>query len=105
MSDSIEEYFQSTIEGTELAEADLNGDGLFSRASRAILDGLYRLDALPREDPFWQNTNNRATIHKLGEFCRLLLKQNPANTRAIWTLIGLDLLHWSNIQIGLWKRL
>jgi len=105
MSESIETYFQSKIEGTELCNVALDENGLLSNSKKAILDGLMRLDALPRCDPFWNNTNDRATIYKLDEFCRELLGQNHDDARAAWTLIGLDLLHWRDLDVAHWKPL
>ena len=60
------------------------------KAIGTILESLNRLNQLPRIDPFWTNTNRRPTIHKLDDYCNLLLQGNDQDTLAIWTLAALD---------------
>jgi hypothetical protein len=62
---------------------------LYAKLYDSILNSLYRLNEFPREDKFWFNTNNKPTIYKLTEFCRLRLKKNSEDTLALWTLLAL----------------
>ncbi|MDD2802349.1 MAG: hypothetical protein PHE96_12925 [Methylococcales bacterium] len=65
-------------------------DSFCMKARESIFESLCRLNRLPRSDSFWSNTNFRPTIYKLGDFCRLVLKSNPQDTLALWTIAALD---------------
>src|SRR5271166_5537485 len=73
------------------------------RLRRGVLDGFQRLDALPRDDPFWDRTNHRPTLGKAFEFSRKLHAVDPGDVRALWTLAGVSLLTWQNFEPGLWS--
>jgi hypothetical protein len=62
----------------------------------SIATGLYRLDRLPREHPFWDNTNRRPTFGKLRDFAEALLRYNPADQNAAWILAAVEVLYGSN---------
>lgn len=65
-------------------------DSFCMKARGSIFESLCWLNRLPRSDPFWANTNLRPTIYKLGNFCGLVLKSNPQDTLALWTIAALD---------------
>jgi hypothetical protein len=56
----------------------------------SIFESLRRLNRLPRNDPFWTNSNRRPTLPKLNDFCRLNFENNPKDTLALWTMAALD---------------
>src|SRR5262245_55311327 len=58
----------------EVASRNKVPDDLAHLVVKAIVDGLHRLDALPREEPFWDDTNRRPTLGKLREFCTHLVQ-------------------------------
>ena len=62
----------------------MDGPAFAALGFDAILRGLSRMNALVRTHPFWHNTNNRATIYKLPEFCRLELAADPLDSDALW---------------------
>jgi hypothetical protein len=62
----------------------LDGQAFAHRAFDAIFTALTTLNGLPRNDPFWHNTNSRPTIYKLGEFCRRKLTENPSDLAFLW---------------------
>src|SRR5262245_57664333 len=61
----------------------LDGD-FIDRIFHAVVAGLYRLDALPRDHPFWENTNRRPTFGKLAEFAEAILRYDPSDHHACW---------------------
>jgi hypothetical protein len=71
-----------------------------------VAAAFYRLDNLPREHPFWDNTNRRPTFGKLHDFAEALLRHNPADQNAAWILAAVEVLYGSN-TFGLlaWRRL
>lgn len=71
-------------------------NSFFQRAVTAVFQCLQRLNQLPRDDPFWHNTNRRPTVPKLWGFCRRLLQRDSGDTLALWTWAALELLHGSN---------
>lgn len=52
-------------------------------AFNAVMAGLTRMNSLPRNHPFWRNTNCRPTVYKLSEFCRLALAEDSSNSEAL----------------------
>jgi hypothetical protein len=67
--------------------------GLAERAEYYFRRGLRLLDAVPRDHPFWDKTNNRATRWKAAEWFRQVLEANPDDVEARWILAALGLLH------------
>lgn len=104
---NAEEYIEAHIRNCpDLAQADHDGDTVFSHARRGLRDGLLRLHALPRTHPFWQGTNHRATIPKLEEYSRQRLQEDPRDTLSVWSLIGLAILTANDpLDRDLWQRL
>jgi hypothetical protein len=76
------------------------------RLQFSVAAAFYRLDSLPREHPFWENTNRRPTFGKLRDFAEALLRHNPADQNAAWICAAVEVLYGSN-TFGLpgWRRL
>jgi hypothetical protein len=79
---------------------------LVDRLQFSVATGFYRLDSLPREHPFWDNTNRRPTFGKLSDFADALVAHNPTDQNAAWILAAVEVLYASN-TFGLsgWRRL
>jgi hypothetical protein len=72
------------------------------RIRRAVLDGFQRLDALSRDDPFWEGTNRRPTFYKLPAFSLKCLHDNPGDARVLWTIAAVYVVNWSNFEPRFW---
>ena len=73
---------------------------------QAVVTGLYRLDALPRDHPFWENTNRRPTFAKLPEFAEAVLRYDPSDQHACWMLAAADVVNGANaFGLEAWRRL
>jgi hypothetical protein len=64
---------------------------LFERAEDYFRRGLELLDALPRDDPFWDKTNNKATVFKASIWFRQVLEANPSDAEARSMLAALTM--------------
>ena len=84
------------LEGALADLHTLGVDRFIVRATESILSSLRRLNNLPRSDPFWLNTNNRPTIFKLCEFCKRILRTDPGDKLALWTLGSLQVFFGSD---------
>src|SRR5262249_53691822 len=51
-------------------------DDLIRLIEQWFVDGFRRLDALPREDPFWLKTNRRPTLGKVKEYADYVLRDD-----------------------------
>jgi hypothetical protein len=80
--------------------------GFAGRLREAILGGLSRLDALPRDDPFWDGTNRRPTLQKVRDLASRVLERGPVEEWACWAWAATDLL-WCCNDFGLagWRGL
>lgn len=85
----------------------LVGGSLFvEKVLDSIGDALCRLNALPRDDPFWEGRNPRPTLYKLRDFNAHVLRSNPDDVRALWTQAALYVFHGStNFGQKQWRRL
>src|SRR5262249_33479515 len=72
---------------------------------QAIIDGFRRLDALPREHSFWDQTNRRPTLGKLREFCEHLLRDNRRDVSALRTGVALQIFTFQNFDPRYWIQL
>jgi len=52
--------------------------------------GIELLDAVPRDDPFWQKTNMKATTFKASIWFRQVLDADPGDAEARWILTALS---------------
>ena len=76
------------------------------RLRQTFVDGLARLDALPRSEAFWEGTNGRPTLEKLAAFARYVLARQPGDRGALWVLVALALLRCANhFGLSCWQRL
>jgi hypothetical protein len=81
-------------------------EALTGRLRWRLLDGLRRLDALPRDDPFWQGTNRRPTLGKLRDLAERELHRGPRPAWACWAYAATSVL-WCCNDFGLpgWQGL
>jgi hypothetical protein len=80
-------------------------DDFIGVVAQGIVDGLRRLDALPRDHPFWDQSNRRPTLGKLKEFSDYLLRNNPRDLSALHTAIAYEILTFQNFQPKYWIQL
>ncbi len=66
---------------------------------RKLSDGLRRLDAVPRTHALWQGSDQRPTLAKVVDLCRLLLKEAPDDDEARWVLFA-DSVRCSSADLG-----
>jgi hypothetical protein len=93
----------SSLHGFARGAREAGIDDDFIRSVRqSILDGFKRLDALPRDDPFWDRTNRRPTFHKLYAFCINRLAGDSLDDRALWTLAAVAVVSVQNFDPALW---
>jgi hypothetical protein len=70
---TVDDYFDRFVREVEFkAAVDGFSTDLRNRCSAALRSAFARLDALPRTDPLWARSNNRATFTKLREHPELL---------------------------------
>lgn len=81
------------------------GEEFIERATRAVLDGYQRLDALPRNNPFWEGSNRRPTWYKLPALCTMLLEVDPGDGRAVSTLAATHIVSFLGFNAALWLPL
>jgi hypothetical protein len=82
-AEQLARSFSGDVARSFEALARMDGLQFAHLAFNAVMDGLTRMNSLPRDHPFWQNTNRRPTIYKLSEFCHLELAEDPANSDAL----------------------
>lgn len=92
--DELQSYLSEHWETTKLVNYYRNDFGidcqkLYAKLYDSILSSLYRLNDFSREDKFWRNTNEKPTIYKLNEFCRIKLYENQNDVLALWTILAL----------------
>ena len=84
----------------------LGADRFIDRVVEALLDGLLRLNALSRDDPFWAGRTRSPTLHKLRDFTFEIAERDRKDVRALWTQAAFHLLHGSlNFGQKQWRRL
>ena len=66
---------------------------------------LQHLNRLPRNDPFWRNTNFRPTVPKLREFCEKVLSGDPHDVTSLLTITAMIIFHTGEFQRGRWIEL
>ena len=92
--ESLEDYTDRVIGSSWLKDHGPPIDpGLAERAEYYIRRGLQVLDAIPRDHPFWDKTNNRATEYKAAEWFGQVLEANPDDAEARWIVAALGLRH------------
>jgi hypothetical protein len=78
----------------------------YIRAITAHFVGCLRaLDALPRDDPFWDGTNRRPTGHKMGSFAATRSRDRPAGVPALWMTAAVQMVATQPFWPPVWKQL
>ncbi len=86
--------------------ASAGGAAFVARLVDTLHEALRRLNAIPRDDPFWSSRNKRPTLYKLRDLNAQILKKEPGDALALWTQAALYLLHGStNFGHKQWRRL
>src|SRR5579859_4401015 len=84
MPEQLSRSFPTGVAQAFISLRRLDGREFAERAFNAIFAGLNRMNSVPRNHPFWQNTNRRPTIYKLAEFCSVKLAEDPHDLDALW---------------------
>ena len=93
------------IEGISQLGLEFRLDPRFIREMQALyLEGFRRLDALPRDDPFWEGTNRRPTLGKMRGFCAKAHRDDPGDLDALRILAAVLMMQGS-FDYRVWKRL
>jgi hypothetical protein len=81
--------------------------GISDHVARTIttrfIECLRGLDALPREDPFWNGTNRRPTRGRMGEFCVRLLGDDPADPDALTMAAAYHIVVAQSFSLPIWR--
>jgi hypothetical protein len=70
-----------------------------------FVEGFRRLDAIPREDPFWDGTNRRPTSNKMYSYCEKALRDNPDDIQALWIRVATQVVHGMAFSPSTWESL
>ena len=90
--ESLEDYTDRVILSSWLKNFEPPIDpGLAERAEYYIRRGLKLLDAIRRDHPFWDKTNNKATEYKASLWFWQVLEANPDDAEARWIVAALKL--------------
>jgi hypothetical protein len=83
-----------------------SGAAFLAKVREVLHDALRRLDAVSRDDPFWEGRNLRPTLYKLRDYNARIISKNPDDAEALWTQAALYILHGStNFGQKQWRRL
>lgn len=77
-------------------------DDIVNLVVQGIVTGFRRLDALPREHPFWEQSNRRPTLGKLSAFSAYVLRDEPRDLSALRTAVAYQILTYQNFDPGFW---
>lgn len=82
------------------------GARFLERVVEALLGSLVRLNALPRDDAFWDGRTHTPTLQKLRDHCASIVQKSPNDVPALWAQIGLNVVHGTNnFGAKQWRRL
>lgn len=105
-SEFSEEHLDPGFVGSLKAYASFGGGAFIAKVFETLLDALRRLNALSRDDAFWESRTKAPTLHKLRDFNHEILRKNPDDAEALWTQAALYILHGStNFGQKQWRRL
>jgi hypothetical protein len=76
-----------------------------SKLRSSIFLSLQRLNQLPRTNDFWNGTNFRPTIPKVGEFCDQILSHDADDVTSLLTITAMTIFHTGEFQRGRWTQL
>jgi hypothetical protein len=68
-------------------------------------EAVRRLDALPRDDPYWDRTNRRPTQLKLPSFCARASREDPDHIPALWMMAAVEVINGWSFVPHTWIRL
>lgn len=94
--EQLSQSFAPEVARAFVSLRELDGQLFARRAVDAIAVGLAMMNGLARTDVFWRGTNNRPTIYKLGEFCRMKRIEDPRNLALLWVAAILPVWFGSN---------
>lgn len=89
---------------TEAINLGVGRDFVASMAIHCI-QAFTRLDALPRDDPFWNGTNRRPTQYKLYDFCQKDLADNPDDIDTVWRRAAVEIVLGYSYDPATWEKL
>jgi hypothetical protein len=93
------------IEGVGRLGLEYRLDPRFVREMQALyLEGFRHLDALARDDPFWEGANKRPTPGKMRDFCDKAHRDNPGDLDALRILAAALMMH-GLFDYRVWERL
>ena len=99
---TVHQWYAATLRSVRGAGAD----EFVEKVIEALYEGLKRLNAVPRDDPFWESGNRRPTLFKLRDYNYRVTSKNPDDVGALWVQASLYLLHGStNFGAKQWRRL
>lgn len=98
-------YHPEVVEGLAYLWAHPLRKAFLERSFASLLDALRRLNGLPRDDPFWRNTNRRPTVFKLAEFGNRVLLKAPDDELTLLTRAFLDVASIGEFHPDLWVHL
>lgn len=84
----VEDYVARELQFLRSKEAVRLDPEFASFLYRKLLDGLRRLDDIPRDHPLWQGSDQRPTLAKLVDLSRTVLKDSPDDLESRWVLFG-----------------
>lgn len=74
-------------------------------AHGTLLGELQRLNRLPRDNPFWLNTNRRPTLFKLRDFAAHGQNADPQDAPSLLTQAVMDMVDVTAFRPDLWTKL
>lgn len=86
--ESLEAYMARQLQFLRGKEAVRLDNAFASFLHRKLMEGLRRLDAVPRSHPLWQHSDPRPTLAKLMDLSRTLLKEAPEDDESRWVLFA-----------------
>jgi hypothetical protein len=96
--ESLEDYTDRVIPSWFKNPMPPIDPGLAERAEYYTRRGLKLLDAIPRDHPFWDKTNNKATDYKADLWFRQVLETNPDDAEARWIVAAIGL-NWCGTRL------
>lgn len=86
--------------------ADLRfSEGFVGVMTDHFAEAFRRLDAIDRDDPLWEGTNRRPTLHKLHLVYGAALRADPVDRVALWLKVAIQTVGCSYFDPDPWERL
>ena len=101
------------LKGLERIVATFTKEAAYLRFSKGFveamrdnfLEAFRRLDAIARDDPFWDGTNGRPTQYKLYSACEIALRADPMDCEALLLKAAVHTVFGSSFDPELWEQL